>query len=332
MTELFFPLDELAGRRIDVDLAADYLELTAFFAKDDAALASDLANAASVGSVEARETLQYEMEQGPEELVASAVLCIESRRDVLEQAYPFGLDHDGNTLTCVFDDESLGHSSYILSLVLSHLRAVSPVLGDGPLHPSESDVRQLREYFQYVATAALAAEVQGQAWSFGFPRTDGSSFLPRLEQIWQELGDGYVEAQVGAPEQPKDDQVDVFAARTHGDRLPGFLLAAAQVATGKDAWSKSLKGHLGAFKRRWFRHPPVTDFIPYVIVPFTVGHEKFTDRVGTMGNVLHRLRVPRRVAEAEKLAGADVPIEAYDRLPDVGSWVTGYRDRVRMAA
>ena len=332
MTALVLPLDEVTGRRINVDLAADYLELTAFFAGDGTARASDLANAASVGPEEVPGDLHEEMECGEEEIVASAVSYIKTRHDTLNSAYPFELDHDGSTLTCVFDDQSLGHSSYILSLVLSHLRAVSPVLEETRLHPSENDARQLREYFQYVATAALAAEVQGQAWSFGFPRPDGSGFLPKLKEVWRELRDGRVEVQTGAPERPKDDQIDVFAARTHGDKLPGFLLAAAQVATGANASTKSLRGHLDAFKDRWFRTRPATDFIPYMIVPFAIGDEKFVDRVRTTGNVLHRLRVPRRVAEAEQLALAGVRIEAYDRLPEVASWVTRYRSQARAAA
>ena len=69
-----------------------------------------------------------------------------------------------------------------------------------------------------------------------------------------------------------------------------------------------------------------------MIVPFAIGDEKFVDHVRTMGNVLHRLRVPRRVAEAEQLAGAGVSIEAYDRLPEVASWAARYRSQARAAA
>ena len=332
MTPLILPLDEVTGRRINVDLAADYLELTAFFASDGTARASDLANAASVGPEEGLGELRDEMAHGTEEIVTSAVYRIKLRQKALDSTYPFELDREGSTVTCVFEETSFGHSTYILSLVLSHLRAVSPVLSDPDLHPNDEEVKRMRKYFQYVATAALAAEVQGRAWSFGFPRLDGSGFLPRLKEVWQELRDGRVEAQAGAPEQPKDDQIDVFAARTHSDNLPGFLLAAAQVATGANAWTKSLKGHLGAFRGRWFQPQPATDFIPYMIVPFAIGDEKFVDRVRTMGNVLHRLRVPRRVAEAEQLARAGVQIEAYDRLPEVASWVTRYRNQARAAA
>ena len=125
--------------------------------------------------------------------------------------------------------------------------------------------------------------------------------------------------------------MDVFAARTHCDGLPGFLLAAAQVATGVRWRDKSLKGHLGAFRSRWFSTQPTTCFIPYMIVPFATEDSRFLDDVRVMGNVLHRLRVPRRVAEAAQLAEAGVRIEGYDRLPDVARWVGDYRNRARAA-
>ena len=131
---------------------------------------------------------------------------------------------------------------------------------------------------------------------------------------------------------PQDDQVDVFVARMHPDNLPGFLLAVAQVATGANWRQKSLKGHLGAFKSRWFGTQPVTDFIPYMVVPFATADTQFVDDVRVMGNVLHRLRVPRRVDEAARLVEEGVTIEGYDRLAEVTRWVSGYRRRTGAAA
>ena len=314
---LYLPLDERTS-----DVAADFLELSAFFSNDAMAFTSDLTNGPSIATAE---------ENGEEELVSSTVNRIETRQRVLDSEYPFNLDRDGDLLTCTLDERSVGQAAYILSLVLSNLRSVSPILNHSDLHPEEDEVRKLREYFQYFATAALAAEIQGHAWSFGFPRPDRSPFLEKLKQIWGNLGDGYVETQLGAPSKPKDDQIDVFAARLLPDRLPGFLLAAAQVATGQDMRDKSLKGHLGAFKSRWFSTQPVTEFIAYMIVPFARADNQFVDDVRTLGNVLHRLRVPRRVAEAGRLVEDDVTIEGYDRLPEAVRWVTDYRSRMRAA-
>ena len=329
---LYLPMDRVTGPSSDADLTADFLELSAFVATDSSVSTSELAGTASVGAAEDHDNVDSEMREGEEDIVRETVDRIDSRLSALGDAYPFALDSSGDVLTCESEAPTFGHAAYLLSLVLSNLRAVTPVLDHSRIHPDEAEVRRLREYFQYFATAALAAEVQGNAWSFGFPRLDGSGFLDKLKGIWQELRDGSVERQPGAPRQPKDDQVDVFAARLHRDRLPGFLLAVGQVATGKDAREKSLKGHLSAFRGRWFCTQPVTCFIPYMIVPFATEDSQFVDDVRLMGNVLHRLRVPRRVEEAAQLVATGVAIESYDRLPDVVRWVGDYRDRARAAA
>ena len=243
---LCLPVDELIGSAANYNRAADFLELSAFFAHDSSASTSALANQTEIGAADGHADLDEEMQGGDEEIVSSTVACIEGRQRVLgASAYPFDLDTSGDVLTCQLIQDSIGHTAYILSLVLSNLRSLSPILDGSHLHPDEDEVKRLRQFFQYFATAALASEIQGSAWSFGFPRPDASGFLDKLRKIWQTLGDGSVEAQLGAPRRPKDDKVDVFAARLHPDRLPGFPLAAAQVATGSDARDKSLKGHLG---------------------------------------------------------------------------------------
>ena len=327
---LYVPLDELTGRRPSADVAADFLELAAFFAGPGFVRTSDIANEASIGADEESSNLDDEMRDGVEELVSEVVQRIGGRSDVLGSEYPFRLDHNGDILSYEDAADSLGRCAYVLSLVLSNLQA--PVLDGSPWRPGESEIRRLRQLFQYVSTAALAAEVQGVAWSFGFPRPDGSSFLTKLKEIWSSFDDGAVGRKPGAPEHAKDDEVDVFAARIHPDRQPGFLFAAAQVATGRNWRAKSLLGHQGAFNHSWFADPPVTRFIPYMIIPFAVDDQKFRRDVSKLGNVLHRLRVPRRVSEAHRLVDAGVKIEAYDRLQEVVAWVVDYRDRVREAA
>lgn len=331
MDSLYFPIDAATGASIDTDRIADYLELAAFFSNDSTALASDLANQAGIGAEDDHADLDKEMQsgEGEEDLVATTVMRIENRCKTLTCAYPFSLDERGEILTCNLDHDSFGHAAYILSLVLSNLRAVSPILGGSCLHPDEQEIKQLRKFFQYFATAALASEIHGRAWSFGFPRLDGTGFIKKLTEIWEKLADGRVSRHPSAPTRSKDDQIDVFAARLHPDGLPGFPLAVAQVATGANARQKSLKGHLDTFKGRWFSPPPVTAFLAYMIVPFAINDDQFRDDVLVMGNVLHRLRVPRRVAEAAELAEADEVIEGYDRLADAVQWVVNYQARGR---
>lgn len=333
MIALTFPADELSGPGADLDRAADFLELAAFFNSDSKALTSELANQADISAAEDYSHLDVEMTQGAEDLVSATVSRIETRvRALGPSAYPYELDPHGHTLTCQLASNSVGHATYVLSLVLSNLRALSPILVGSPMHPDQSEEPKIRQYFQYAATSGLAAEIQGCAWSFGFPRPDGSSFLDKLKEIWAVLRDGVVGPQLGAPAHAKDDQVDVFAARMHADGLPGFLLAAAQVATGSNVRDKSLTGHLRAFASRWFAQQPVTRFVPYMIVPFATKDDTFLDDVRYMGNVLHRLRLPRRVAEASRLVQEGYTIEAYDHLSEIVDWVAQYRSRGRSMA
>ena len=290
ISSLYLPTDVVMGGPIDFERAADFLEFIAFFSNESKVSTSDLANTASIGAAEDYVDVQDEMENGEEEIVSGTVNCLDQRNRMLGSSYPFSLDDGGDILACVLNNSSFGQAAYVVSLVLSNLRSLSPILCGSHVHPDDREVRKLREYFQYFATAALAAEIHGDAWSFGFPRPDHSPFLIKLRQIWRQLGDGRVEAQIGAPRQPKDDQVDVFAARHHADGLPGFPLAAAQVATGQDAPQKSLKGHLSAFKSRWFLTQPVTEFIAYMIVPFAICERQFVDDVRTMGEFAPSLK------------------------------------------
>ena len=325
---LYLPLDEVTGKKdVDFDRAADFLELAAFFSEDSMAMTSDLANEASIGAEEDHADLESEMQNGEEELVAATVNRIDERRRALDASYPFELDTEGDILRFISGNESFGSAAYILCLVLSNLKSMSPVLTVSGLHPNDAETRELRKYFQYFATAALAAEIHGKAWSFGFPRPDHSGFVDKLTKIWKDLSDGIVEAQEGAPDNPKDGGVDVFAARPHQDRLPGFLAAVAQVSTGRKYEQKSLTVPWRAFKSCWFGTQPITEFLVYMIVPFAIPDKKFIDNVRTTGNVLHRLRIPLRVLEAEELVKAGVSIEGYNRLTDAVQWLTNYREQ-----
>ncbi|WP_409992298.1 hypothetical protein [Plasticicumulans sp.] len=330
--ELYFPHDEIDARNPNFDLAADYLELTAFFSDQSRSFTKDLINATEIGADDDYDSVDKEMTDR-EEILSGAVRRIDGRCRALGTAYPFTLDANGDVLSYVGQDTSYGQAAYILSLVLSHLKAVSPILDGSLVYPTEAEIVELRKYFQYFATAALAAEVNGQAWSFGYPRLDKSNFHKKLTEIWGVFRDGILKTSIGAPDRPQDDQIDVFAARIHPDGLPGFLLAAGQVATGNNWRDKSLRGHLqNVFHSRWFGQQPVTPMICYHIIPFARPDDEFFDDCRVLGNVLHRLRVPYRVAEAQRLHAQGIAIEAFDQLTAAVAWVKAYASRGMAAA
>lgn len=325
--EFYFPQDELDTHKLNFDLAADYLELTAFFSEECRSLTKDLINAAEIGAEADYKNVDEEMVDR-EELVSGAVRRIDGRHAALGDSYPFTLDENGDVLTFVGQEPSYGQAAYTLSLILSHLKAVSPILDGSDVYPTSEEIIELRKYFQYFATAALAAEVNGRAWSFGYPRPDKTNFHTKLAEIWGGFRDGVLQAAVGVPASPKDDQIDVFAARLHPDGLPGFLLAAGQVATGNNWRDKSLRHHLEkVFPSRWFGQQPVTMMLCYHIIPFTRPDDDFFDDCRLLGNVLHRLRVPHRVTEAQRLHDQGVVIEAFDQLTLAVAWIKAYAGR-----
>lgn len=325
--DLYFPLDEIDAKNPNFDLAADYLELTAFFSDESRSFTKDLINASEIGAEEDYRDVDEEMTER-EEILSGAVARIDRRRLALGDSYPFNLDVNGDELKYNGQEPTYGQAAYILSLILSHLRAISPVLDGSTVYPSELEISNLRRYFQYFATAAMAAEVKGRAWSFGHPRPDRTNFHSKLKEVWGILRDGIIQPSVGVPRQPQDDQIDVFAARLHPDGLPGFVLAAAQVATGKNWREKSLRSHLSdVFPSRWFGQQPVTQMICYHVIPFTRPDDEFYDDCRLLGNVLHRLRVPYRVDEACQLYEQGVVIEAFDRLAGAVDWIKSYATR-----
>ena len=324
---MYLPIDELKDGPRNLDLAADYIELNAFFSYDSKTLTSGISANIEIGAPESSD--QDLVMQENEDLVCGIVDKIGTRRNTLADAYPFDIDSNGDVVTCNLDESSFEQTAYVLSLLLSNLPSLSPILTGTRLLPKDVEVRKMREYFQYFATVALAVEIQGDAWSFGSPRPDSTPFLYKLREIWQVIGDGSVKRQVGAPTRPQDDGIDVIAARCRPDRLPGIPIATAQVATGKDAREKSLLGTLCRFKSRWFSPQPVTIFIPYMIVPFACDDDTFIDDVRSFGNVLHRMRVPHRVKDASRLVNAGVTVEGYDQLTSALQWVSAYRSRCR---
>ena len=325
---IYFPMEEFSDTTNNAnDLAADYLELKAILSSDCEALRRDIEEALELNEDEvANEVSQDRYEN----IATDAINCIHERKTILDSEYPFDLDSGGDTIWFTMDRENLGHATYVLSLILSNLPAITPILSAPVVCPSKTEIARFREDFQYLATAALAAEVGGPAWSFGFPRLDKSGFHSKLKEVWLKVRDGTVNAHDSAPNNPKDDGIDVFAARSWGDGLPGFLLLAAQVATGKSWKEKSVKSQVrDVFTKRWFSPEPATDIIPYHVIPFARRDLEFRDDVVVLGNLLHRLRVPIRVKEAVGLRKQGIAIEGFERVEKIAEQVMIYIQRVR---
>lgn len=333
---LYLPVDEINSGTPNLDLAADYLELSAYLSSESCALVQSLR--AETGTVSGNDRGDVDAQiKNMEEVMDGTRKRIRRRMKALGKAYPFTLTRNGqDTLEYIRDNAeeksspyALARVAYIVSLVLSNLKSMSPILEESEIHPAEKEERKLRRHFQYFATVAMAGEICGQAWSFGYPRPDRSGFMKKLEEIWSVLKDGVVKDEGYAWASPNDDGVDVFAARMHPDRLSGFLLAAGQVATGQDWRSKPVAAKFPKpFWKLWFSSAPISETVCYHIIPFALPDERFPFHCSSLGIILHRLRVPYRVAEALQLRKEKgLVFEAAERLDEASQWVRDYSQR-----
>lgn len=324
------PIGELVGQEVDLDLAADYLELAAYFAADgievpvrDLVDAHDDAGLSLPSDIDA---VNEDLDSAYENLMEGVWRRLEGRRDAVGKAYPFAL-HGEAAVSFRGQADGLGATTYLLCLVLSHLRSVSDLLTS---YPTDAEVQELRNGFQCAATAAIAGELGGRSWSFGWPRPDRSGFLPKLREIWDVIGDGQVAQDPKAAADTKDDGVDVIAWAGKPDGLPGCMMVAGQVATGRNWREKSARNLVeNVFWGRWFARHPVSQVLCYHVIPFALRDEEFADHVRVLGHVLHRLRVPRCVQRACDLRKAGLEVEAFDQLAHIAMWLETYRQRVQ---
>lgn len=322
----YLPHDELAGASPDMELAADISELAAYFAEDQEFLLSDLRNDLEIGGDEYTDVDQHN--RLSDEVILAASRAIENRNRLLGDAYPFSLSDGGSTVSFI-DSQSWARATYLLCLVLSHLKAITPVLSEALLAPDNGSERILRDWFQKVAAPALAAELAGQAWAFGHPRLDEAGFLKKLQDVWAVVGDGRVHTDMPekAPQQVKDDEVDVIAARPHPDGNPGFPIALAQVATGKNWKSKSIR--IAAdhrFFKLWFEEHPASQIFAYHIIPFAVDRETICLQTMSLGHILNRVRVVGLVDKAESaIEQGLIKSEGTNVFEPLRNWLDQYR-------
>ena len=256
---------------------------------------------------------------------------LENRAAVLGHYYPFQVQVVGQSwlLRAVgpsMDAEaSAARSCYVFCLLTTAIR-------DRYLHGVEVPLleRTLPNHFQAIATAAAAGVLGGEVVSFGWPRPEGSAFLPALRQLAQRLRLGSVLATVPlwSNGKEKDSGIDVIAWRDFPDAQPGKLVLLGQVASGHNWTGKSVKSDTPRFMS-WFSQHPTEHYIPAIFIPFPQHHgcsgragAAFSDvahaeawlREQEFGLVIDRLRIVG--AAAKSLTGVD-----RGTLDALGQWI-----------
>lgn len=321
-------------------LLADWLELVALLAPSRTSLITHLNS--SVELEEDQEPDDFDEENIVEENRAlKAISLIEERARQLGNDYPFKMDDSGSKLEMV-DAWTPGGGIYLLCLV------VSSAARDGLLHGHAlaPDLTPTRDLFQACATLCAAGYCQGPAFSFGWPRPDGSSFLVKLAEIYGLFGDGTPRhhAHAGAPAHVKDESIDVIAWRSEPDGRADTTYVLGQAASGANWRGKSVKKDVEFFHQEWFEIQPATPAMPVMFMPFCLedpseskddldeweaARGRHARLVREHGVIMDRYRVARYASRGILLAAEGVsPIERLETVSVISAWVAEYRQRV----
>lgn len=322
---------------------ADWLEFRALLAPDGLIGFGTLVSATDLEIEEQEEDIADE-DVRQESIVLEVQAVIAERVKVVGADYPFVVDPDGTSMQLVPAITSVG-AIYLFCLFLSHAydRTIIP-----QIHAPEID-DAVRDLFQVCATVAAAGYVEGIATSFGWPRPNSEAFLTALKRVYGMFGDGTLHntPPAGAPNQVKDDGIDIIAWRPSPDGLPGTHYLLGQVASGNDWGGKSVVSYVDRFHRFWFSRQPASPMTPAMFMPFCLEPKSVDDAVlaqeiavGNMqrltnmfGVLFYRYRMPHFAAKGMRIRqDAGHLIERADELPRVEAWVQAYSDRLRAAA
>lgn len=224
-----------------------------------------------------------------------------------------------------------GQHAYLFCLILTNSKP-GEILNES-WHPEITHT--VRDLFQACSTLAAAAEVNGCAISFGWPRpNDNPAFLKKIAEVYAAMGEGkpVKSPKPGASPSVKDEEIDIIAWRPRPDGAAGTHYLLGQVASGANWEAKSIKGNpIDYFHRTWFDEAPASEprssiFIPHAVVPVGAGNRRDAIDVMTTryGSIFDRLLLPTRLDEGIALANQQRPdllIERRDDFPRVVEWV-----------
>jgi len=261
---------------------------------------------------------------------------IRERITFLGDCYPFKFSENDEELIYDKDNLNAGSIIYLFCLFLSN-KNKADIFDDDSFFEIDNKIRDL---FQACATWAAAGEVDGHAYSFGFPRTDHSGFLVKLRAIYQHFSDGKVRNSPlpGVPISPKDEEIDIIAWRPREDGAPGTYYLLGQVASGGNWEAKSITGAICAFHRNWFDTLPASNPSPAMFIPFNIIptkeetlQEKISFLTPRYGIIFYRYRIPLIAKKGLEISHTkkSLVIERTTEISKIADWVSEAIDNFR---
>lgn len=244
-----------------------------------------------------------EEDAGVENEIQKLLEQYQQRKSILGDSYPFVFDEERLSLELVaetLDQLTVDQHMYLYCLYFSHMSASRLFSG------LDSPTNQQRDLLQIAATIALAGYVQGHSVSFGWPRPERTNFYNALINTVQLIGEGavkpFADVNLYLQTRPiKDAGVDVIAWRDNNplDRYPGNkTIYFAQVASGNDWRSKSVKDDIEVIQRHWLSQR-IYRIIDAIVIPFdfesddeSIKKHHISLIADEFGAVLYRLRLP----------------------------------------
>ncbi|WP_292993159.1 hypothetical protein [Nitrosomonas sp.] len=263
---------------------------------------------------------------------------IRERMEFLKDCYPFRFSENDEELIYDKDDLNNGSVIYLFCLFLSNTNN-DDIFDDASFFEINNKVRDL---FQACATWAAAGEVEGHAYSFGFPRPDHSGFLVKLTAIYQHFSDGKVRNTPlpGSSVSPKDEEIDIIAWRPRQDNAAGTYYLLGQVASGHNWPDKSIMGTIDAFHETWFEIQPASKSISAMFIPFNIipnraetREDKISILTRKFGSIFYRYRIPFFAKRGLEISKTDrgLTIERTAEIDNIFGWVRGVIEKFRKA-
>ncbi|CAD6872169.1 hypothetical protein [Methylomonas fluvii] len=322
----------------DVQEICDWLELYALSSEFHVAMFSELSRMWDKRRNTEKLDFQASSSSEDDEFLEKIYQTARERMDCLGDCYPFIFSDNDEEL--VFNKHTLNEGSVIYIFCLFISNANNRAIFDDDSFFSINN--QVRDLFQACSTWAAAGEVQGHSYSFGFPRPDHSSFLPKLTAVYQKFSDGKVrnEPIPGVSINPKDEEIDIIAWRPRQDNAPGTYYILGQVASGNNWPDKSITGAIDAFHANWFEIPPASRSIPAMFIPFNIvptNKETLQDRISVLtrrfGSLFYRYRIPLLAKAGLEIGRCNnnLVIERLDDIDVISAWVNDVIEKFRDA-